>query len=898
MNTYKKLSIALLCVFFISPISSRIKTKRTELDNFQDSLQEKRAHINPTIVEPQDPEDSEKNQSKIFSFKYADESLIDIINQLAQEKGVNVLLPPKAEEITTKVTISIPEKLSLDQAWQLLILISDIAGYSLEPKPDNNYAIVKTSPQVYSDPLPLYIGVPYDQLPNTDQHIRAMFFLSNIKVPTPDQAASTEQNTLNTVLKELLPNGQGSKSKVMFDTVTNALIITERANNIRSVMEIVNMLDKTGFKEKVEIVPLFHAVASEVKRIFDQIIPPDNKDLNPYRLDARKPTNIDYFSKFMRIIPNDRLNNLIIIGREQAVDRVKEFILSYIDVPQESGKSVLHTYSLQYLEAKDFAGILTSIVQGTDVGGTGQSTSGLNTAGGGVERYFEGVKIWYDMPDEATPAQASAVGGEVKIGTITEVKPLFYGGNKLIIAARHSDWVRIKKLIQELDTPQPQVILEILVADLTINDQRLLGSIFRNPMCLPLAKDVQFQSAQIGRVLVNSLGPTVGAKDFPPMVTVATSPCGSPDCVDNNCNVDLLKNAFNDENKYSGLGEVGLTKSIAANESSGSAFIAFSDPDCKVWGMTELKDFLTNTKILSNPHLIAVNNTEASIRIGQVRLVQDSVVGNQAATATISYKALPADLAIKIQPRINVVHDEDPSHDTVHLGILVEITQFTSTDFILSSPDINSDDPEKANRFQRIFSTSALVRSGAIIPLGGLASRDTLASVNQTPLLGKIPFLGWFFKNRTGQMIDSNLTVFICPTVIRPRLRRGGMDAYTRDYVKLTKRYGQETGLFDSLKDPITRWFFKTDSDVVDVLTDFLSEDEMKQQPEFRVPTERSKKQKIGQQALKADLQEIQKDDNKQISTLSPDKDARLKTMVKNVENPLATKKQLAAAAA
>lgn len=882
MKTYIKVPLACVCICFMSFLYAKL----TELDSDRESIRGKLAELKPQVVKPAESIEPDDKQKKTIKFKYAEENLIDLINYLAEQKGVNVLVPLSTDEIKTKVTISIDEKMSIDQAWQLLITILDIAGYSLMPKP-GGYAIVKTSPQVSRDPVPLYIGVPYDRLPDTDQRIRAMFFLSNIKVPK--DLASADQTELGKVIKALMPNGQPDPAKLMFDPVTNAVIITEHANIVRTIMEIVNMLDQTGFKEKIEILPLFHAVASDVKGIFDLIIP--KQDMSAYRLDARKPSDSNYFSPFMRIIPNNRLNTLIILGREQAVDRVKEFILKYIDIPQETGKSVLHTYALQYLDAKEFAPLLKSIVESTGTGGTGQST-GINTQGGGIERYFEGVKITHDRPEKEGDAK-SAIGGPVKIGEMLSPDPLFYGGNKLIIAARHDDWLRIKKLIEELDTPQPQVILEILVADLSMIDQRLLGSIFRNPMCLPLVKDVQFQSAQVGRVLVNSMGGT-GKNDFPPTVTVATSPCGSDRCPNGNCNVDLLKNAVNDSGNYLDangipLPEGSLTQSIAVAAGPSAAVLAFSDPDCKVWGMTELKDFLNYNKILSNPHVVAVNNQLTEICIGQIRLVQDSVVGNQAATATISYKSLEANLKIQIKPRVNVILEQDPSQDTVHLGILVEITDFNTENFLYNTakPVVSSDNPEAANRTKRLFATNANVRSGAIIPLGGLMTRDVALSGNKTPILGNIPILGWFFKQRQDALIDSNLTVFICPTVLRPRLRRGGMDAYTRDYVKLTKQYGQESALFDSLKDPITRWFFKTESDVVDVVTDFLSQDEMKRQPEFHIRTDRGVTRKIGAHTYNAELQEMKKEESEQISTLNIDKDARLKAKIKNINNPL-----------
>ena len=44
---------------------------------------------------------------------------------------------------------------------------------------------------------------------------------------------------------------------------------------------------------------------------------------------------------------------LLFLARPQAIERVRDFINKYIDVELESGKSILHVYQLQYLDAQN-----------------------------------------------------------------------------------------------------------------------------------------------------------------------------------------------------------------------------------------------------------------------------------------------------------------------------------------------------------------------------------------------------------------------------------------------------------------------------------------------------------------------------------------------------------------
>jgi general secretion pathway protein D len=759
---------------------------------------------------------------KNFSFKFTDENLVDVINIVAEFKGVNVLLPTMADAISSKVTVAIEEKMDTDEAWNFLIQILDIAGYSIVPKP-GGYGVIKTTPQVARASLPLYIGVPWETIPNTEQRIRCVFYLSNIKVPADGQDQSNE---LNAVISKLLPNGESgvqdpSNARLAYDPVTNAIIIAERASVIRSVMQIISALDTTGFKEKIELLPLFNTLASDVKQIFDDIMKTPQR--NPYGLDARKPTvEATYFSKFVRIIPYSRLNTLIILGREQAVDRVKEFIKKYIDVTQDSGQSVFHTYSLQYLDAKEFAPILQNIVDATSTtGGTGQSRAeGAAQSQGGTERMFEGVRITHDRPEDAG---SGASGGDSK----TDVS--YYGGNRLIIAARHDDWLRIKKLCEELDKPQPQVIIEVLVADLTLDDSRLIGSMLRNPINVPLVGDMQFQSAQLARgILVNNLDKNQGLSP----ATVGL------DNQDHNNDTDILKDAYDSSgNPLTSETKSVDNTSIVSQADLGTTAVSLIDPSTKkVWSLLEVRNYLGWRRVLTNPHIIAVNNQPTKLVIGETRLVPDAAQGQQGGNSMVPRKKIPGQLVLNFTPRICLSPDENIDNDTVQLGIDVAIDEFTSSAFVSTAAN-----PQGANVFKRHVTTSAHVRSREVIPLGGLLRRDAAQNVSETPLLGNIPIIGYFFKNRGGTSTDTNLTVFICPTVIRPRLRLGGVDTYTRDYVKLTKRYAQEGVLFDSLRDPVTRWFFNTESDVIDTVNDFLADDVLTRDKEIHILTKRSK---------------------------------------------------------
>jgi type II secretory pathway component GspD/PulD (secretin) len=52
------------------------------------------------------------------------------------------------------------------------------------------------------------------------------------------------------------------------------------------------------------------------------------------------------------------------------------------------------------------------------------------------------------------------------------------------------------------------------------------------------------------------------------------------------------------------------------------------------------------------------------------------------------------------------------------------------------------------------------------VVIGGLKKQDTATQVNKIPLLGDIPLIGALFKFRGESTVNSELVVFITPTII------------------------------------------------------------------------------------------------------------------------------------
>lgn len=755
----------------------------------------------------------------LFSFK--EEPLVDVITMVAKERGINIVMPAGNDAITSKLTLHIERPLSNDEAWDMLHTILDVAGYSLVLR-GSMYAIVKNSKALIKEPVPLYIGVPGDQLPDSDQHIRYLYYLSNIKI-------SEESNTeLDLVLQTFLSETGSYKT----DIKTNGILIADKASNIKEAMFALKELDRATFQEKLEVINLLYVNADFVAKLFEDNIFKNDREPQRYGLRDKKPLEqAHYFSRNIKMIPEIRQNKLILIGREQAVTRFKDFITTYIDVGPESGQSILHVYQLQYLDAYEFAPVLDNIVKSSRFQGSGQSSAEQKQ--GGTERFFEGVIVKTDKPQSA--------GGGPNTG---EIK--YSGGNKLIIAAKNDDWKIIKQLIEDLDKPQRTVILEALIVDLTTSDARALGTSLRVPAGIPMPTWVNLQTTHVtGDAILNN-----------PITTPAT-----PD--NSTLATDLLHQPS--------LPSASPTTNYAAVAPSGATLISLNDPTGPTWGIMQLLQNFIHSKILSHPHVVATNNRTATIVVGEERLLQDEAVS--AVAPIVKFKIEKANLKVEITPRIS-------SSNTVSLKVSIDITEFIAG---------NSN-----ARIVRNMETVAEIHTGAVLALGGLIRVDSSIAVAETPILSKIPILGWFFKNRRGNNAKTNLTVFISPTIIEPRLR-SGVGQYTIDHLGIAQQYTKEGELFDNLHDPITRFFFKDPDDDGKLVRDFLAKDEFKVTKEILAKYEFEKadaqKKNLPRKNTKSRLKEAVTKENvipkKQSEGLTVSVTQDLKELLKDTKNPL-----------
>ncbi len=690
--------------------------------------------------------ESKKGASKTFLFDFENKELSAVIDEFAAKRGVNIIMPyaiPLNQKLTCKLG-----KMSLDEAEQYLKTFLEFAGYSLIPSGDY-YKITKNEREVITrEPLPLYIDVPPAQLPDADR-IQVIYYLKNIKVP---DSSSGGIDPLSIILNDTLTTSQ----RYQFDSKANGIIITDKGSNIKATMSMILELDSLGIRDTLRPLRLFNSNATTVANLLQsQIIAVGGDQRGRLKADVKSEAGL-YFAPGTKVVADARTNTLIIMGKEPAVERIIEFVQQHIDLPLESGKSILHYRDLQYLDAESFAGVLSKIVaQG--IGDSGQATS---EGGGGTSRNFEGVIIVPEsqVAERVTEAKLAEINARGQAGA--DVKgTVFRGGNRIIVAARHRDWLRIDKLIQELDKPRLQVLVQIMIVDLDLTDTKILGTQTRNPSMLNLPPGMNFQTTFLRGTTILPTPPTTLATDLLQLLVGGDNPASAAGQLVNN-----------------NSGNIG-SMIVSLNDTNGSG----------IWTFLQWLNKFVGTKVISQPHLLALNNTKAEEVVSVIRRVPGNTSAGDGGIIERKEIDRQAALRVAVVPRAS-------SRDRVSLQLSIMINDFVSA----TSNTITN----------REVHTNANISSGQMLVLGGLTKYSDIEEDAETPLLGKIPILRWFFSRSSLVRRKTNLTVFIIPTIIEPK-NRAGINKFTRDTIEPSYAQIESGVMFDKLQDPVTYFFFK-----------------------------------------------------------------------------------------
>jgi len=200
-----------------------------------------------------------------------------------------------------------------------------------------------------------------------------------------------------------------------------------------------------------------------------------------------------------------------------------------------------------------------------------------------------------------------------------------------------------------------------------------------------------------------------------------------------------------------------------------------------------------NANILSTPSILAMDNEEAKILVGEnVPFITGAQSRQGDADPFQTIQRQDIGVLLKIKPHIN-------NSDSVTLQIDQTVESIAQTD--AATADIVTN--------KREISTRVLIDNNQILVLGGLIRDEVVESESKVPFLGSIPLIGRAFKSSSNKVVKKNLMVFIHPVILRD-----AKSSYEATRVRY--EYMQESQ--DQFRSRLNRFFVPGDSPRLDDL--------------------------------------------------------------------------------
>jgi general secretion pathway protein D len=507
-------------------------------------------------------------------------------------------------------------------------------------------------------------------------------------------------NNLVAVLRPLIsPN-----NTINVTPGTNALVITDYADNLQRLGRIIATLDLPTATD-VEVIGLKHAIALDLAPLLQRLIESGNAALPVAAAGAPTTTDNQYKTT---IIPEVRTNSLILRAANPARLAQVRTLVDKLDQPGSSAASGnLHVVYLKNADATRLANTLRAAMSG-QVGGAGAgmapgTTPSVSPTSSGLTGTSSPLGSGMGSGLGLTSGQSATLattGGQIQADPAT---------NSLIITAPEPQYRQLRAVIDQLDGRRAQVLVESLIAEVDANKAAQFG--------------IQWQN------VMGQKGGTVGI---------------------------LGTNFGSDGNNLLNLAIKGGSGTVVPGAGLN---VATASQVNGVYVLNSLANFLqtnADSNILSTPTLLTLDNEEAKIVVGQnVPFVTGQYTNNNTVNGAVNpfqtIERRDVGLTLRVKPQISETGN-------VKLTIYQEVSSVVNSSVGATSGLITN---------KRSIESNVLVQDGSIVVLGGLLADEYANNGAGVPWLSNIPLLGALFRNESRERKKTNLMVFLRPVVLR-----------------------------------------------------------------------------------------------------------------------------------
>lgn len=361
----------------------------------------------------------------------------------------------------------------------------------------------------------------------------------------------------------------------------------------------------------------------------------------------------------------------------------------------------------------------------------------------------------------------TAAGGKIVVDTRS---------NSLVITERPSRMNRIRPIIEQLDRATDQVMIESKFVEVTDRDVKNIGVNWSSLAGYNIGVGGGGENGSFGTFDRNrgqsasngyngTNGTTSGTTSGSSNGTSGTQSSGSNSSASvsstNGTTTAISSTGTNGSltNTTTSSTTNGVTSDVSnslnllqsltnTNDTSRTLSAVFSADQFKL--VLSALQTLNNTKVVSNPTIVTLNNTEASINVGEERPIPRYSYNDQKGSFEVNgFDFKPIGVLLKVTPQVN-------ARGFIKLTLSPEVSQPNGS--VVFGGASGTEIPIIATRKA---TTQVSLKDGYTMGIGGLLTSNANKGQSKVPILGSLPLLGRLFRSDTKDTTTTNLIIFI-----------------------------------------------------------------------------------------------------------------------------------------
>ncbi len=693
-----------------------------------------------------DPENLPRRRENLIAMTFENADVSAVLRALAELWGKPIAAHP---ELTGSITVVAAKDVTIPESFEIMKSALNVRGFTVLGTLDDETKVIQIVPRKEMVGRGSQVRIGRESAEGED----AASIITQV-VPLRYIRAKTIAEALTSLV---------SKDNANIATVedTNTVIITDRAENVRRLLEVINAVDSVPQdRRELAVVALQNANAQDVQRLLYEIYSDPIGALQRQAGNRPNPQQQQQLIMLLqsgaldvtagvKITADGRTNSLVLYGPPEVLEGLKSVIKDLDrDITQQV---VFRKFKLQYADATVLAQNLNLLFQ-----------QPLGTA-------------------ERTPAFMRWYGGR----SSTEGRPGFTQlkenlvvadsrTNSLLVTATPDNMRIYEDLIRSMDQPsEVQQVVEVVplefadAAKVATDLQRLLRGQGSNRgfffFLFGGQQDLNSPLQQLREVTVvasadsNSLILTGAAEALPtvrriiqsldqPQAQVYISVIIADVTLGKEQNLGIEMSWL----RAGGKDNSSLSTALQVDQNIPQG-IRYALLDTEFQALVRALSDTSKVKVLSTPHITTLDNTAATISIG-TQFPFPKTNESSGGTVQTSFDFKDIQIQLQVTPRVSL------GSQMVVLDVNQTIDELTGT-----LRQGNIDVPLIATRKA---DTKVMVQTGQTVVIGGIIRDRSEKQQVGVPVLQDLPVVGPLFRRTKDRTERTELMVFLTPFVV------------------------------------------------------------------------------------------------------------------------------------